>query len=150
MYQHGVVTRDTDGVQIAPVDNINCAKYQDYLAWVAAGNTPNIKSDESSRCDDWILTKLAFRNRMTPEEKIKMDLMSVDNPQAPTEIRTMSAILRVIGEDLDQAEYIDLNSASVKQGVNTLVSFQILTQNRATEILSTPVTQIEKPRLQLN
>ena len=74
----GVVIRNSDHVQVAPVDNPNNVNYQDYLAWVAAGNSPNTTSEDAICDADWIITRFAFRNRMTTSEKIKLDFLSND------------------------------------------------------------------------
>lgn len=92
---------------------------------------------------NWKITKLAFRNRFTPTEKVDMDLASIDNPSAPIQIRRQAALLRTILEDLRIATYIDLSRPDTRAGVQLLEQYQIIGVGRATIILDTPPTEIE-------
>lgn len=81
------------------------------------------------------ITKLAFRNRFTFDEKVAVESAAESN-----------ASIRVMLKDQEAAEYIDLSRAETVAGVNALVTASLITQQRADEILTNPVTEIEKYR----
>jgi hypothetical protein len=142
----GVVTRDSDGVIVAPVDNPNNVNYLDYLAWVESGNSPTTVSYEEI-ITSMNVSKLAFRNRFTIQEKIQIDLMSLDNPNASMDVRMRASIIRVFFEDVDQAEYISLDAEGTYLALSKMVEFGILTETRVSEILNTPPLEAELPNV---
>lgn len=139
----GVVLKD-DG-SIIPQDDTTQA-YQDYSAWLAAGNSPTLIQTTSEPISRHI-TVLAFRNRFTQAEKVAMDLASIDNPLADAQARQLQAILRVIQKDLDIASYVDLDRPDTKAGVQMMEAHGIIGLGRADVILNSPVQLVERPLL---
>lgn len=109
------------------------------------GLSPDITSEDALQDADWIITRFAFRNRMTTSEKIKLDFMSIDRPDMSDQEKIIAATIRVFSYDLDQAEYVYLKSKPVIDGLDVLVSLGIFSKERADEIFNTIPTQIEKP-----
>lgn len=107
--------------------------------WIA--NNPKKVSDKK-------ITVLAFRNRFTVQEKVKSEMMSIDNPNLPMEQRQISATLRVILRDTDIANFIDLARADTIQGVHFFEQIGIIAPGRATEILENAVQDYEIPLVQ--
>ena len=78
------------------------------------------------------ITKLAFRNRFTPAEKLSIETASSNSPA-----------VRVILKDLDAATFIELTRRDLKEALNILVIEELLTEQRLSEILSTDIAQHE-------
>lgn len=81
------------------------------------------------------LTRLDFRRRFTVQEKVALDLASIDDPSADTQQREMAAMLRVFLAEVSQAEYISLDDPDTIAGVNSLAQFGLIAQERVAEIL---------------
>jgi hypothetical protein len=109
-------------------------------AWIEEITTGSGSTDLGTK-----ITVLAFRNRFTIAEKIQMDLMSIDNPNASIEQRQTSAAIRVILRDLDNAVYVDLARDDTLGGVTLMQNCGILTAERGNKILTDPVKFIEIP-----
>jgi hypothetical protein len=86
----------------------------------------------------WFITKLSFRNRFTQEEKITIELASLDDTSAPMEKRALAAVLRVSQNDITVAQYVDLKMEKTRTGVLALEQYGLLSKGRALEILDTP------------
>lgn len=140
----GIVTRDSDGVQVAPGQSIDDPVYLEYVNWVANGNYPTEVADYPQHSSRKI-TKLAFRNRFQTSEKVALELASLDDPTAAMSVRQQKAALRVYLKDLDNASFVDLERQDTKDGVNALVPFGILTAARAASILNDPIQPSEVP-----
>lgn len=80
-----------------------------------------------------IITKLAFRFRLTDAEYVGI------LTAAKTDIEVASWI-----ETFNMVSQIDLDNQRTKDGVENLVSKNLLTQMRATEILTAPVQPGER------
>jgi hypothetical protein len=80
-----------------------------------------------------IITKLAFRQRLTVSE-----LLALYNATAT------NVMLRIIQDNLSVATYVDLSRTDTQSAVMYLVSQGLLTLERATEILTTPAQDKEK------
>lgn len=104
--------------------------------WIAANSTT---------VQDYKITVLAFRNRFTTTEKVTLDLASIDNPSASMQQRQLAAMLRVMQQDLAVANYVDLARTETINGLHVLETYGILGTGRANEILSAPITEIERP-----
>ena len=91
------------------------------------------------------IAKLAFRSRYTTEEKVALELASLDDPSANTSARALSAVLRVYLQDLATAEFIDLNDDLTIQGVHYLEQIGIIKAGRSAEILSNVILEKELP-----
>lgn len=93
----------------------------------------------------WI-TKLAFDNRFTIAEAVKLKAMQVFPQRNENEIdadyiaRTqVPAQLQVLASRLNMASYIDLSRPDTIQSVNSLEALGLLDAGRAAEILSTEI-----------
>jgi len=91
----------------------------------------------------WKITKLAFRNRFTSNEKIAIEIAGLDNPQASMQARGLAASLRASQADLTVATFIDLKRPDTRAGVQQLEAFGLLGTGRALIILDTPPTEDE-------
>ncbi len=121
--------------------------YED-LIWDAGDPIPSQET-----LDAWInanpiidhpkITVLAFRNRFTQQEKIAMELASIDNPAAPMQQRSLAASLRVAQADLNVATYVDTTRPDTIAGIQSLETYGIIGVGRADEILNAPVQAIE-------
>lgn len=89
------------------------------------------------------ITPLGFVNRFTDEEAIALDLASIDNPNGTQEERINAAKIRRFLDKVNKATHIDLSLQETIDGVNQLVAFGFLTEQRATEILTSPVQDFE-------
>lgn len=123
---------------------------QDYnwngIDWVYAPEiitTPVVISEQKQE-QDFNITRLAFRNRFTQEEKVKIELAQLDDPSTSLEQRAMSAALRASQADVNNSTFIDLSRADTRQGVMHLELMNILAEGRAEEILDSPITEIER------
>lgn len=101
--------------------------------WIAANPV-----NESTR-----ITVLAFRNRFTQQEKVAMDLASIDNPAATMQQRTLAASLRVAQADLNVATYVDTSRPDTIAGIQALETYGILGTGRANAILNAVPQDIE-------
>lgn len=81
-----------------------------------------------------IITKVAFRFRMTDAEYV--GVLSA----AKTDVEVAAWV-----ETFNMVSQIDLDSQRTKDGVANLVSKNLLTEERATEILTAPVQDSERP-----
>ncbi len=93
-----------------------------------------------------VVTRLAFRNRFTPAEKVGLELAALDDPSAPPEQRQQAATLRAFMKDVDAATFIDLSRPDTVAGVQALEAMGLLAEGRATEILNAPVQAHEVPK----
>jgi len=85
------------------------------------------------------ITVLAFLNRFTDEEAIKLDLASIG-------ATVQAAAIRRYLQKVNAATFIDLARDDLVSGVTQLESLNILTTGRADAILNTPVSEQEKYR----
>jgi hypothetical protein len=92
---------------------------------------------------DSYITKLAFRNRFTADEKVSIELASIDISGGQAESREAAAMMRVWLADIDAAKYIDLNLAATRSGVQQLEQFGLIASGRSVTILDTPPTSDE-------
>lgn len=89
------------------------------------------------------ITKLAFRNRFTIQEKANIELAAIDDVNGTPEERMQSATLRALLKDIDAANFVDLTREDTISGVTMLETFGVLQPGRAEQILTAPVNQIE-------
>jgi hypothetical protein len=82
------------------------------------------------------ITKLAFLNRFTDAEAVRIDLASMG---ATTEAATLRRELKRI----DAADHIDLTNDKLISGLALLEGAGLLASGRATEIMNTPVAEHE-------
>lgn len=92
------------------------------------------------------LSKLGFRNRFTRAEKVAIEMAALDNPAAPMAQRQQSAALRADLKDQQDAMFIDLDRAELREGVQALEAAGLLAAGRALQILDAPVQDLERYR----
>lgn len=83
--------------------------------------------------NDYKITRLALRQRFTFSERVTIE----------TAAETDAAV-RVMLKDQDSATFIDLSRQDTIDGVNMLASKGLITEARASEILTAPVQEIER------
>lgn len=79
-----------------------------------------------------VLTRLAFRNRFTTNEKIALYTAAESNVH-----------LKVYLDDVNAATYIDLTLPETIAGVQLLEAAGIIGSGRANEILTSPISDTE-------
>lgn len=84
------------------------------------------------------VTKLRFKLRFTANERAMIEYASRQNT-------IEAAALQDYKELISDSEWVDLNNPLVRDGIASLVLFGLLSQERATEILDTPVSDDERP-----
>jgi hypothetical protein len=89
------------------------------------------------------ITKWAFESRFTQAELVTIDLASIDDPSASSQVRQFAAALRVSKEKLRLAIFIDLTHPETVAGVQQLETVGLLATGRAAEILSTVIDASE-------
>lgn len=91
------------------------------------------------------ITGFAFRERFTHDEKVRIDLASIDNPAAPLAERKLSASIRVMLADIAAARRVDLDMPKTRVGVETLEAAGLLDgEGRALEILDAEIVDDER------
>lgn len=146
--QNGVVIRYCsilDGTTISLIGGSRVLECDYQPSWVVqpVQVTPEIP-EPLPVSTDMRITKLAFRNRFTSEEKIKLELSSIDDPSASIEIRQMQAAIRVYMKDLDSATWVDMSSTNTITGLNQLELMGLINHGRATEIINGPIQEWER------
>lgn len=81
-----------------------------------------------------VITKVAFRFRMTDAEYVGVLSAAKTDVEVVAWVETFNMVLQ-----------IDLDNQRTKDGVENLVSKNLLTQQRAIEILTAPVQPSERP-----
>jgi hypothetical protein len=115
----GVITRDSDGVVVAPTGNPDGQDYQTYLAWVAAGGVQAEVYDPEPT--PRVITKYEARLRFTFNERAAIDTSS-------------DVGVIVFRNDFNSASEIDLDSQGLIDGLAYLESINLLAAGRAAEI----------------
>lgn len=92
------------------------------------------------------VTKLAFRNRFMPTEKVAIELAALDDPAALMPQRQQAAALRANQADLAAATFVDLQRPDTRAGVQMLEAAGLIAQGRALEILDAPIQPDERPQ----
>lgn len=104
------------------------------IGWTYDGNkfipppTPPVPADPS------IITKLAFRYRLTDAEYVGI------LAAAKTDVEVAAWV-----ETFNMVSQVDLDDPRTKSGLDMMVSKGLLTAQRETEILTAPVQQNERP-----
>lgn len=94
--------------------------------------------------EDWLVTRLAFRNRFTQAEKVMLELAALDDPAAPMPQRQQAAAIRVYLADVAVSTFVDLGRADTRAGVQALEAGGLLAAGRALAILDAPVEAHER------
>ena len=90
------------------------------------------------------ITKLAFRNRFTTQEKVTIEIAQLDVPTAPMPQRAQAAALRSSQADILASSYIDLERADTRAGVQMLEQAGLIASGRALQILDSEVLAHER------
>lgn len=91
------------------------------------------------------LTVLAFRNRFTKSEKVRIELAAIDNPAADADARARAAVVRVGQADLAAATYVDVDRADTREDVQAFEAMDLLdAPGRALAILDDPILAHER------
>lgn len=94
---------------------------------------------------DTRITRLAFRNRFAPAEKIALELAALDDPAAPIAQRQQAAAIRVYLSDVAASTFIDLSRLDTRAGVQYLEASGLLNLGRVAAILDATVQPEERP-----
>lgn len=141
----GIVTRDSDGAQVAPTQSVDDPLYVQYTAWVQEGNVPVEYTPPVSLVTNSHITVLAFRRRFTQAEKIAIDMFSIDDPTAALQQRQFASALRVMLADMSVALFIDLMNVDIIAGLQLLETYGIIGSGRASQITDDPIQDSERP-----
>ena len=90
------------------------------------------------------ITRLAFRNRFTQDEKVGLEIAQLDVPTAPMPQRAQAAALRASQADVNASTFIDLDRADTRAGVQALEAAGLLAAGRALQILDAEIQQHER------
>lgn len=91
------------------------------------------------------LTILAFRNRFTKSEKVRIELAAIDNPSASQEDRERAAVVRVGQADLAAATYVDVDRQDTRDDVQAFEEMGLLdAPGRALSILDDAIQPHER------
>ena len=84
---------------------------------------------------DMRITKLGFKQRFSQDERIAIRTASAANP-----------VVFDFQDLVDSATFIDLSRKDTVDAVNALEQFGLIAAGRASQILSPPVTELERWR----
>ncbi|WP_108624742.1 hypothetical protein [Acidovorax sp. 107] len=89
--------------------------------------------------EDQRITRLAFLDRFTDAEAVAIDLASLG-------ATVQAAGLRRYLHKVNSAQHIDLARADLQAGVQALEAAGLLAAGRAEQILTAPITDVERYR----
>ena len=92
-----------------------------------------------------IITNLAFDLRFTPEERVAIEMASLDDTNAPDEIRQQAAYIRVALQRADKASWTDLDDPVTRASVQQFEQYGLIGEGRAAAILDASVQDAERP-----
>lgn len=91
------------------------------------------------------MTVLAFRNRFTKSEKVRVELAAIDDPAADLAQRERAAVVRVGQADLAAATYVDVDRADTREDVQAFETMGLLdAPGRAVAILDDEIQAHER------
>lgn len=91
------------------------------------------------------MTVLAFRNRFTRSEKVRIELAAIDDPAADQALRERAATVRIGQADLAAATYVDVDRADTREDVLAFEAMGLLDgAGRALTILDDPIQAHER------
>lgn len=139
------VTPGTPRRVFAGVDTVFYT-FPDRSAYLQALDTATLTVPEvAAPARRWV-TKLAFRNRFTQQEKVAIEIAQLDVAAAPMAQRAQAAALRASQADVQAGTYIDLDRADTRAGVQALEAAGLLAAGRALQILDAEVQDSERAR----
>lgn len=115
------------------------------VGWLYDGTTFSAPPPAPDPGADYRITRLAFRNRFLPAEKVTLELASLDNPAGPLLARQQAAALRAYLADVAAATFVDLSRADTRAGVQYLETVTLIATGRAATILDGPIQPEERP-----
>lgn len=115
------------------------------LGWLDDGTNFSAPPAPPAPAPDYRITRLAFRNRFLPAEKVTLELATLDNPSAPLLARQQAAALRAYLADVAAATFVDLSRADTRAGVQYLETVTLIAAGRAAVILDGPIQPEERP-----
>lgn len=95
------------------------------------------QQEEPAPAPDLRITRLAFLDRFTDAEAVAIDLASLG-------ATVQAAGLRRYLHKVNSAQHIDLARADLQAGVQALEAAGLLAAGRAEQILTAPITDIER------
>lgn len=113
------------------------------IGWVHNGGTSFTKASPPTPIATYgsKITTDAFYRRLTPAERIRIEMASIDNPAASAPQRQLAASLRVAQRRLAGAAYFDLKLEANITDVNSMELAGLLDYaGRANVIMTAPVT----------
>jgi hypothetical protein len=116
------------------VASVEFAEEQHPGAWRIAADQTGAEPAEDLR-----ITRLAFLDRFTDAEAVAIDLASLG-------VTVQAAGLRRYLHKVNSAQHIDLARADLQTGVQALEAAGLLTAGRAEQILTAPITDVERYR----
>lgn len=137
-----IVTRKSDGVEVyryhadAPIE-------WGGMEFATHDHTPEpVEPDQPAPpTGSRKITKFAYRMRFKPEEKVAIELASLDDPTKPLQVRAMAASLRASQADAASATYVDLTQGPLLEATRAsmmpLEAAGLLAVGRVSEILDT-------------
>lgn len=120
----GEAIRDSDGKVVAPCQSRDDPDFQAYYNWVMQGNEPNVIS--SAPPGNPQISVSDYRDRFLEQEMIDVLQAAYDG-----DLTCRLLLLR-----LQTAGFVDLTDPVTVSGVDYLKSINILSNERATEILN--------------
>lgn len=91
------------------------------------------------------MTVLAFRNRFTKSEKVRIELAAIDDPAADQALRERAATVRIGQADLAAATYVDVDRDDTRDDVLAFEAMGLLDgAGRAFAILDDPIQAHER------
>ena len=91
------------------------------------------------------MTVLAFRNRFTKSEKVRVELAAIDDPAADLAQRERAATVRVGQADLAAATYVDVDRVDTREDVQAFETMGLLDgPGRALAILDDEIQPHER------
>lgn len=128
-----IVPKNWTHVKPPPVEGYHIF---DGYKWFTRDTYPEVHQPRSST--NRHITRLAFLNRFTDEESIRIDLASIGATVEAAKIR------RYLSK-ISAANYIDLDSEDLIKGITSLEDTGLLDEGRSAEILNAPVNSHELP-----
>jgi len=133
--KHWIVTRIADGAVVSRYQADAPIEWQG-MEFATHAHTEEVQPETPAPPPELRhITKLAFRNRFTMAEKAAIEIAALDNPGAPMAQRGQAAGLRAAMKDQEVAQYIDLNRAETRGGVQALEAAGLIGTGRAAQIL---------------
>lgn len=92
-----------------------------------------------------IITNIAFDLRFSADERVAVEMASLDDPTANLEVRQQAAYIRVALQRADKASWVDLDAEVTRSSVQQFEALGLIAIGRAAEILDAEVQDSERP-----